>query len=83
MAYFLLVPQDIYDSAQVCRGDFWLRKVPDMGVLSTPDVAPKRKVSFRHKREVSSHNKNSHPYFANNLPNKEDAFLSCHFTDVR
>lgn len=55
VAYFLLVPQDIYDSAQVCRGNFWLRKVPDMGVLSTPDVAPKRKVSFRHNSRIQDY----------------------------
>lgn len=55
VAYFLLVPQDIYDSAQVCRGHFWLREVPDMGVLSTPDAALKRQVSFRKNSRIQDY----------------------------
>ena len=55
VAYFLLVPQDVYDSSQVCRGHFWLRKVPDIGVLSTPNVALSRQVSFRNNPRIQDY----------------------------
>lgn len=44
VAYFLLVPQDIFDPSQASRGHFWLRKVLDMGVLSPPVL--KKGISF-------------------------------------
>lgn len=42
VAYFLPVPQDIFDSSQASRGHFWLKENPEMRILFIPKFALKK-----------------------------------------
>lgn len=44
VAEFLPLPQDIFDSPHASKGYFWLREIPDVGVLSIPNFVVKQKV---------------------------------------